>query len=286
MDAESGGPGSSKDAEPLSGKPFPFLKWAGGKRSLLGELWARLPERIGCYFEPFLGGGALFFALARHQRFERAVLNDRNPELIAVWRAVAKDPDGIAERFDAWPQNAETYYQVRALDWHNLEPQTLAARAIYLNRCGFNGLYRLNRQGGFNVPFGKQPLYHIDRENLRACAACLQSVEICCGDFEAIMARATPGDFVYCDPPYWPASPTARFTRYDGQSFGASEQQRLASAFRALKDRSVRGLLSNASVPDVHALYAGLPLDVVQVRRAINRDPQKRGAVGEVLVSL
>ncbi len=266
--------------------PFPFLKWAGGKRSLLCELLKRVPNQIGCYFEPFLGGGALFFALAKRHRFERAVLNDRNPELCAVWQAIREDPDAVAQAFDRWPQEQEAYYAVRAMDWRALKPAELAARAIYLNRCGFNGLYRLNRKGGFNVPFGKQSHYQIDLENLRACASCLQNVEICCGDFEPVMQKAKAGDFVYCDPPYWPASSTARFTHYDGQPFGAPEQQRLAEAFRSLEARKVRGLLSNASVPETHALYAGLRLDVVQVRRAINRDPLKRGAVGEVLVFL
>ncbi len=268
--------------------PYPFLKWVGGKRALLGELMARLPQQMETYYEPFLGGGALFFELARHGRFRRAVVSDRNAELCAIWEGVRTAPDDVCARFESFPQSREFYYEMRAKDWHGLEPVDVAARAIFLNRCGFNGLYRLNRHGGFNVPFGRFPHpQRISIENLRACALVLQHVEIRCCDFESVMNEIKPGDCVYCDPPYWPLSATAHFCTYDGLHFGPKEHARLAAAFCSLSARGVAGLLSNSPTPEVLALYEGhegLAVDRVCVRRSINCDATKRGAVEEILV--
>ncbi len=178
--------------------PYPFLKWVGGKRALLNELTARLPGQIQTYYEPFLGGGALFCLLARQKLFQHAVLSDRNAELCAIWQGVREAPDAIFERFEKFEQTREIYYEIRAQDWKSLALVDVAARAIFLNRCGFNGLYRLNRKGGFNVPFGRfaHP-QHISLENLRAISAALQNVEIRCCDFDEVMGEAQAGDVVY-----------------------------------------------------------------------------------------
>jgi DNA adenine methylase len=266
--------------------PRPFLKWAGGKGQLLASIIPELPEApIELYVEPFLGGGAVFLELARLGRVRRAVLGDRNPELVDTWRAVQADPEPLLVAFDAWAPDAETYYRVRGLDPKTLGAVERAARVLYLNRHGFNGLYRLNSSGGFNVPFGqyaKPP--RIDPENLRAVHRALQGVTLVEGDFETVLGHATPGSTVYCDPPYWPVSETSSFACYDGSVFRRAEQERLAASFRVLAARGVFGLLSNSDVPETRALYAGLPQRTVWCRRSINSRSDRRGAVAELLV--
>ncbi len=266
--------------------PRPFLKWAGGKRSLINELLARIPEgHIEHYVEPFLGGGALFLHLARNGMVGRATLADRNPELINAWRVVQSEPEALIEAVTQWEVSEETFYEVRALRFD--DPLQQAARTLWLNRTCYNGLYRLNSKGQFNVPFGryKRPRV-VDPENIRAVHAALQGVELISEDFESVMDRADQGTVVYCDPPYWPVSKTSRFNFYDGQVFGPPDQRRLSEAFGALPERGAFGLLSNSSTEETRALYEPFDLRLVQCRRSINRDPAKRGYVDEILVSV
>lgn len=268
--------------------PRPFVKWAGGKAALLPEILRRLPKRIDLYVEPFIGGGAVFLELARQKRIRRAIIGDRNPELVLTWRMVQTCPEEVIEASARWKGDEGTYYRVRDLDPATLSEVEQAARVIWLNRNCFNGLYRLNSKGRFNVPFGRYAKpQRVDYPNLRRCSEALQGVEIVEGDFETIMGRATgPRAAVYCDPPYWPLSETARFNYYDGTVFGPAEQHRLNDAFRALKTRRVYGLLSNSSTPETRALYHGLKVHTVEARRSINRDGSKRGPVDELLVEL
>ena len=266
----------------------PFLKWAGGKRSLLPEILTRIPdERFELYVEPFLGGGALFLELYKQGRIERAILNDRNPELINTWKMVRDQPDAVVDTFKQWTPTAEGYYAVRALDEARLNSVERAARVIWLNRHCFNGLYRLNRSGQFNVPFGKyKRVPTIDIDNLYNVSEALQCATLYQLDFSGVMAMAGEASLVYCDPPYWPVSKTASFTAYDGQSFGEPDQIRLAKAFEQLGARESLGILSNSWTPETVALYQehGLFVDQVFCRRSINRDASKRGPVPEVMV--
>jgi DNA adenine methylase len=266
--------------------PRPFLKWAGGKRELLPEILQDLPkERLDLYIEPFLGGGAVFCELARLGRIGRAILGDRNLELVDTWRAVQTQPEALHVAFGQWGTTEAEYYEVRGLDPAALSPLDRAARVLYLNRRGFNGLYRLNGSGHFNVPFGRYAHpQRLDLDNLLAVHRILQGVELVQGDFEAVLARVEPGATVYCDPPYWPTSATANFNFYDGLVFGPSEQGRLAEAFRGLAGRGAQGLLSNADVPATRELYAGLKLRAVLCRRNINSKADARGHVSELLV--
>lgn len=266
--------------------PRPFLKWAGGKSELLAEIIGELPPGpLELYVEPFLGGGAVFLELARLGRVRRAVLGDRNPELVDTWRAVQADPLPLIAAFDAWEKDEATYYAVRALDPCDLDVVQRAARVLYLNRVGFNGLYRLNSKGGFNVPYGRYASPpRIDRDNLLAVHRALQGVTFVEGDFDDVLARATPGATVYCDPPYWPVSETSSFACYDGTVFRRAEQERLAATFRGLPARGVYGVLSNADVPDTQALYEGLPFRTVWCRRSINSRTDRRGPVAELVV--
>jgi DNA adenine methylase len=263
--------------------PRPVLKWAGGKTQLLGEILKLLPERIGTYYEPFVGGAAVFFALAAEGRFQRAVLSDRNPELVDVYLALQEDVEGLIAALHRMRHDEREYYRIRSQ-----RPRTLvtrAARVIYLNKTGYNGLYRVNSSGQFNVPFGryKNPNYR-DEENLRAAARALSRTRLEVEDFEKVCARAEPGDAVYLDPPYVPVSRTSSFTAYNRHAFGPSEQQRLARCFADLAQRRVAALLSNSLTAETRKLYRDFPTKIVKAARPINSNSERRGAVSEILV--
>jgi len=265
-----------------SASPRPFLKWAGGKRQLIEQLLARIPAQHGTYHEPFLGGGALYYRLAPSQ----AVLSDLNDRLVRTYQAVRRDPEAVIDLLKTYPNDKAFYLQMRARDIDAESDAVLASWMIYLNKTGFNGLYRVNKQGGFNVPFGKysNPLI-CDPDNLRRCSAVLQQVDILHTDFRSVEDRAEPGDFVYFDPPYVPVSTTASFTSYTRDGFTLDDQQALRDLALRLKSRGVHVLLSNASVPVVHELYAeGFERIDVYASRAINCDGAKRGKVAEALI--
>ena len=266
--------------------PSPFLKWAGGKRQLLAHIAALLPERIDTYFEPFLGGAAVFFRLAAEGRFRRAVLADANPELVICYQAIRADVDGVIRELGKFRNDRDLYYRVRRRDPSKLSPTARAARLIYLNRCGYNGLYRVNSSGQFNVPFGRyrRPII-CDEGRLRAASAALQNADLRCDDFANTLKRVGRRDFVYLDPPYVPLSPTASFTAYAKRVFGAADQQRLADALRAMGTRKVPALLSNSDCGTTRELYRGFDrIDRVPARRAINSVGERRGPVDELLV--
>ena len=269
--------------------PRPFLKWAGGKRALMDEILTRMPDGpIELYVEPFLGGGAVFLELARQGRIRKAILNDRNPELVATWSMVRDEPEALIEAVRQWDACEATYYHVRdELEPAALDPVTQAARVVWLNRPCFNGLYRKNRSGHFNVPFGRYKSVHIDEDNLRAVSAALAQVVIYDFDFESILEMAGPGAVVYCDPPYWPVSKTASFNCYDGLAFGVEEQERLAACFAALPDQGAYGILSNSWTDETLELYQrhGLYIDAVEARRSINSKGSGRGPVPEVMAT-
>jgi DNA adenine methylase len=259
----------------------PFLKWAGGKGQLLEQLRPLLPARFRRYFEPFAGGAALFFSL----RPRRAVLADVNAELIDCYVAARDDVDSVIDALGHYRYGAEDYYRARAVDRTTLPLAERAARTIYLNKTGYNGLYRVNRSGKFNVPMGRytNPLL-CDATNLRACSKALQGIDLRVADFEDIASRAKPGDFVYFDPPYVPVSDSADFTSYVPGGFGADQQRRLAAVFAKLARRGVSAMLSNSDTPAVRELYRDFRIDAVLAARFINSRGSKRGKVGEVVV--
>ena len=261
------------------------MKWAGGKRQLLPEIGKHVSaDFAGRYFEPFLGGGAVFFDLMATMA-PRSYLGDVNAELIETYRAVRDNVDGViaALRSHARQHSEEHYYAVRAQAVR--APTSVAARMIYLNRTCFNGLYRVNKAGGFNVPIGRYENPTIcDEDNLRACARVLRFAELLCADFASVLAVARAGDLVYLDPPYVPVSDTGNFTAFTAGGFGAADQERLVGVARRLKETGVTVLLSNADLPAVRALYAGFEMRAVSARRNINSKGGKRGAVGELLI--
>jgi DNA adenine methylase len=276
----------------------PFLKFAGGKTALLLEILPRLPKKIKTYYEPFVGGGAVFFALAAEEgRFKRANISDTNTELISTYITLATDVEEIIERLKRHVKehSEKYYYEVRAVDvYAGLHPVERAARMIYLNRTCFNGLYRVNKLGRFNVPFGdyKNPTI-CDEGNLRAVSVALNEkagtnafrTSIVPLDFEAATTGAKQGDAVYFDSPYVPVSATSNFTAYSKDGFGPEDQTRLRDCFARLDKRGVHVLLSNSDTPFVRKLYKGFKIERVEAPRRINSKGGKRGNVGELLIS-
>ncbi len=267
--------------------PRPFLKWVGGKSQLLSQLSRWVPEAMERYFEPFMGGGAMFFA----QRPGRAVLADVNDELVDCYSAVRDHLDDVIEALKQHRYEKDYYYEVRAWDRRSLPLIERAARTIFLNKTGFNGLYRVNSKGLFNVPFGRYSNPKIcDEANLPACSTVLQGTEIRHTDFEGLLKEPTDGDFVYLDPPYIPLNATANFTAYTAGGFGPDDQRRLAASLVTAHRRGARFLLSNADTPVTRELYSelldepGVDLDIVRARRAINSKAGRRGPVNEVVI--
>jgi len=273
--------GTSTASSRRQASPRPFLKWVGGKRRLLDQIRPLLPQRINRYFEPFIGGGALFF----DQRPSSARLWDVNNELINCYVAVRDHLDELIVALRAHRYEKEYYYALRATDPKSLSPVQAAARTICLNRTGFNGLYRVNRSGNFNVPFGRYTNPTIcDAPNLRLCSTVLQGADIQARDFRELAQWATPGDFVYFDPPYVPRSATAAFTDYTPGGFSWDDHLQLADLFGQLHNRGVRVMLSNADVPLVRDLYSDFDIETVYAARAINSRPDRRGNISEVVV--
>lgn len=271
----------------------PFVKWAGGKRRLLKKLQPLIPENFGRYHEPFVGGGALFFHLASRRPPSTepwAVLSDANRRLIRTYRAVRDEPERLIERLRdrAAEHSKDAFYAVRALDPDSfVDDVEVAAWFIYLNKTAFNGLYRVNRKGRFNVPIGRYDRPNIcDVTAIRQASLALQGAEIHHEGFEAVLERAEPGDVVYFDPPYVPASKTASFTDYTRDGFTLDDQARLRDIAGELKMRGLRVILSNSDTPVVRDLFrSGFDVTATTCGRSINSKASKRGRVGEVIVS-
>jgi DNA adenine methylase len=265
----------------------PFVKWAGGKSQLLLQFQCLYPEKdsVGRYLEPFLGSGAVFFHVKGLLQPARALLTDTNAELIDAFLAVRDEVDHLIELLrQHQEQHCESYYyEVR-----NQNPQTCvtrAARLIYLNKTGFNGLYRVNSRGLFNVPFGRHVKPKVlDETRLRAASAALEKTDLRPGDFRALSAGARKRDFIYFDPPYQPLSKTAYFTSYTSGSFGENDQRDLAALYTKLDRRGCLLMLSNSDTPLIRELYAGFHIHRVSARRNINSNSEKRGPVFEVVV--
>jgi DNA adenine methylase len=258
------------------------LKWAGGKSQLLEQLRAHLPSSFNGYFEPFLGGAALFFSLGNRRP---AFLSDINAELILCYRAIRDDVEGVIEALRAHTYEREHFYVVRDREPAALSICERAARTIFLNKTAFNGLYRVNNQGKFNVPFGRHRKPVIcDPENLRACALALSGTWVDTLDFASATAAASAGDLVYFDPPYVPLSATAQFTAYARGGFNWESQETLASVVDELTRRNVRVMLSNSDVPALRKLYRDHRIEKVRASRRINSKSDGRGLVDEILV--
>jgi len=279
-------------AKLLEEKPKPFVKWVGGKRQLLKQfrdLGLYPPENFdpitNTYFEPFVGGGAVFFDLLP----ETAYLSDLNNELVVTYNVIKNDVENLIKSLKKHKLDKEYFLKIRAQNPEKLSDLNTASRFIYLNRTCFNGMYRVNSKGGFNVPFGKytNPLI-CDENNLRKASKALKNVEIKKQDYKEVLKKARKGDFVYFDPPYYPVSKTASFTSYTSESFLDKEQIELRDTFVELHKRGCFVMLSNSDTPFINKIYSepkGLRISKVQAGRAINSDASKRGKITEVLVT-
>lgn len=263
----------------------PFLKWAGGKSQLVPQLIERMPDRYSNYFEPFVGSGALFFALRPHG----AMLSDINRELINVYKVVRDQLDGLLKNLTRHRYNSRYFYELRGADrktdfwtWSDIER---AGRTVFLNKTCFNGLFRVNSRGEFNVPFGdyKNPTI-ADEENLRHCSMALRGAELEVQPFDRVREFSRAGDFVYFDPPYLPLTPTANFTAYHNLGFSFQEHVKLRDLCADLDRKGVKFMLSNSHTPEVLELFNGFEIDVVYASRAINSKGDRRGKVREVIV--
>lgn len=267
--------------------PRPFLKWAGGKSRLAATIAASRPRYYGTYHEPFVGSGALFFYLYRHGLVRRAILSDINAELISTYRAIRDHVEQVIKILSTFPYDEKFYYELRQVNPFTLDLPHLAARMIYLNKTGYNGLYRVNSKGEFNVPFGryKRPRY-LDPDNLRAVSKALQRVDLRCVSFEAILSWVEPGDWVYCDPPYVPISATSNFTEYQPNGFGLEEHYRLRDVALQLFHKGAFVTLSNSDTEMTRELYGDWPFELQEVLapRFISSKASSRGKVGELLI--
>ena len=249
-------------------KAKPILKWAGGKTQLIPKLQKCLPKTYAKYIEPFFGGGALFFATTP----KNAVISDSNPELINLYKQIVSNPELIIQRLSGWGNNEDLFYKLRALDWLKLPPEEAAARTIFLNRTCFNGLYRVNKKGGFNVPFGRYKNPKIcNEDNIFAVSTALKNTEIVLGDYKAILKNhAKKGDFVFLDPPYLPISEYADFKRYTKEQFYEDDHRELAAEVARLQMIGCHVVLTNSNHPLVHELYDRYEVTVHKTRRNIS----------------
>jgi DNA adenine methylase len=265
----------------------PVVKWVGGKTKLLPDLLARMPEKLGRYYEPFAGGAALFFRLAP----ARAVLADCNVDLIGLYGALATDVAAVVKRLERHrADHDESHYYSMRTRWNDRDVSWSAAERaaafIYLNKTCFNGLWRVNRAGAFNVPIGR----YVDPpicvpDTLRAASAVLSRAELRCADYRTAVEDAGRGDFVYFDPPYDPVTTTASFTSYTADAFSGDDQRALADCARELVARGCRVMLSNSDTPFIRSIYKGFRQERVKCPRAINSNASKRGDVDELVIT-
>jgi DNA adenine methylase len=274
--------------------PQPVLKWAGGKSQLLRDLMGVVPADFGTYYEPFAGGAALFFALASQNRIRRAVLSDLNADLLNLYRVLQSAPAALVGELKTLEQHylslehderAMLFYEVRGRQ--EADPVVAAARLVFLNKTCFNGLFRVNRAGVFNVPHGSYKSPKIcNEEVLGAASRALQLAEIRGPtDFQFVADKAHANDFVYFDPPYQPLSATSSFTGYTSEEFDWAAQLRLKAVFDSLVGRNVSVVLSNSAHPEIVALYAAdHEVRILEARRSINSRSDRRGKISELLV--
>lgn len=248
----------SSDSLPKTRIP-PLVKWPGGKRKLLRSILPLIPEHFGRYYEPFLGGGAVFFALQPGL----ASLSDRNAELICAYVQIRDNVESVIESLASLRNSERDYYRVRSAVPNSKAEK--AARLIYLSTLSFNGIHRVNLKGEFNVPYGhKKHLKTCDRESLRAASAALQNATIRCQDFELAIANATAGDLVYLDPPYTVAHVSNGFLKYNSKIFSWQDQERLAKSAAALVAKGCAVMVSNADHPSIRDLYKDFEIELVE----------------------
>ena len=276
----------NKESKNIVDVPRPFLKWAGGKRQLISQFDDFFPKNYKKYIEPFVGGGAILFYLLPKQ----ATIIDDNVELINCYNVIKKNITELIKSLKKHKNKKSYFYEIRSLDrdlnsYSKLSDVERASRTIFLNRCCYNGLYRVNSKGQFNVPFGKYKNPNFcDEKNLNAVHEALQDVRIYKGSFERCLEFAEKGDFVYLDPPYHPISSTAYFTSYTRKNFGKESQEKLFNIFKKLDEWGCKVMLSNSHEKFILDLYKDYKIITIQAKRAINSVASRRGKIKEALI--
>lgn len=270
----------------------PIVKWAGGKRSLISQYEENFPEEFNHYYEPFFGGGALFFHLYKNNKIKTATLSDINAELMHMYEVVRDNVEELIGELQNgnYVNEKEKFYEIRK--WEP-DGETLggkiqrSARLIYLNHTCYNGLYRVNKKGKFNVPYGRYPpnVTICDEVNLRLVKKALKNVEIGICDFEKAVNNCKSGDLIYFDPPYVPLSITSSFTDYTKGGFGTIEQEKLAKSFQKLAEKDCYVMLSNSDTELVHKLYKQFNKTEIWAKRYINSKPEGRKGIKELLIT-
>jgi DNA adenine methylase len=258
----------------------PVLKWAGGKQALADKLIRYFPGTFSRYYEPFIGGGSVFFTL----RPEKAIVGDLNEWLLDTYSAIKADHARVAEILDGMANTREEFARLRVIRPEMLDLPRRAAHLIYLNKTCFRGLFRVNRKGQFNVPYGAYDRRYYDPDNLEAVARCLRTVEIRYADFESCLGDATSDDFVYLDPPYFKQGGYSDFNRYTQSQFRQDDHVRLAAVCRALDHRGVRWAVSNSDTEFVRTLFDGFRMIDIANRREINLNSKNRD-INDLLIT-
>ena len=266
----------------------PVLKWAGGKRQLLPALLKNIPDKFSTYYEPFIGGAALLISLYSLNRISNAVISDTNTDLYNLYKTIRNNPQQLIDELNIlrFKNTKDDYYKARELFNSSSNPVKRTAILIYLNRHGYNGLYRVNSRNEFNVPFGKYTNPGMPSpENIMALSGLLQSCTVMNSDFEIAVKNAVKGDFVYFDPPYMPLSKTSYFTGYTHSGFNERDQERLSKTFIELSKKGVYVMESNSSTEFIKELYKDFNLVEVDARRNINSVGTKRDPVKELIIT-
>ncbi|HII16218.1 MAG TPA: DNA adenine methylase [Nanoarchaeota archaeon] len=264
-----------------------FVKWAGGKSQLIKQFNPLFPQQIENYFEPFVGGGAVFFHVMQEYKPKTALISDINSELIDAYQVIRDSPLDLAKLLKQHKAKhcKEYYYKTRGLNPDSLSKTERAARFIYLNKTCFNGLYRVNSKNGFNVPMGSYKKPSIpDEEDIMLASKLLQNVKIKNMHFSEVLNHASKGDFVYMDPPYYPVKEGKSFTSYTANDFSADDHRHLAEVYGKLSKKGALAMLSNSDTPFVGDLYSEYDITPVQAKRMINSNGKGRGEVSEVVV--
>jgi DNA adenine methylase len=262
-------------------KISPLVKWAGGKRNLLKVYKKLFPKRFNNYHEPFLGSGAVFFFL----KPQKAVLIDKNEELINFYEVVRDHPLELMELISTYKVDKDFYYRIRELEPKNLSKIERAARFLYLNKTAYNGLWRVNSKGKFNVPFGRyKKVKFFDRENLLKASKLLKNAVLLCLDFEEVVKYAQKGDFVYLDPPYYPLSETSNFRNYTSEGFSKEDHLRVYKVFKTLTEKGCFVMLSNSNSPFIRELFKDFVITEVFANRFINSKADGRKPIIELVI--
>jgi|YelNatPaOPRAMG01_1025707.scaffolds.fasta_scaffold66880_1 DNA adenine methylase len=272
----------------VNGYYKPILKWAGGKRQILSILINNIPDKFNTYYEPFIGGAALLISLYSLNRVADSVISDTNTDLYNLYKTIKEDPQQLIDELNniKFKNNKDDYYKARELFNSSSDPIKRSALLIYLNRHGYNGLYRVNSNNKFNVPFGRYNNPGMpSADNIMALSKLFQSCIIMNSDFEITVKNAKKMDFVYFDPPYMPLSKTSYFTGYTQLGFDEKDQERLARTFMELSDKGIYVMESNSSTDFIKDLYRNFNLLEVNARRNINSIGNKRNSINELIIT-